>query len=403
MASVYRQTYKRPLPAGAEIVERKGERIARWTDRRGRRRSAPLTEDGARVRQEYRCWYASWAGADGRRQTAKGFTDREATRAMAERNERAAARQRQGLVGPDPVRQTAPLSDVIDEYLAELEALGRSPKHRYNMRLRLVQTAEAASWPTLAAVRPDGMARWLVRLHGMGRAQRTVNHWLESARAFTRWAVARGYLDADPLSRVAKAEGAQPRRRRRALDEDELRRLLDVAPPARRLLYLAAVWTGLRRSELRALRWRHVVGLGAAGASIRLPAREQKSGREDVLPVGAELAAALMAEQRRVRPHPEAPVVFVPQKLKGWKNDLRKAGIPFEDAEGRRADFHALRMTLCTRLARAGVPVRTAMQLMRHSDIRLTTKVYTDPTLLDAAGAIDSLPALAGAAGRKKA
>jgi integrase len=403
MASVYRQTYKRPVPAGAELVERKGVRVARWSDTKGRRKTAPLSADGLSVVLEYRCWYASWPGADGRRRTAKGSTDREATQAMAERMERAAARQRQGIAGPDAARQAAPLSEMIEEYLAELAALGRSQKHRYNMRLRLTRTAAEAGWPTLAAVRPDGMARWMVRLHLDGKAQRTVNHWLESARAFTRWAAARGYTDADPLARVPKAEGAQPRRRRRALTEAELGRLLAAAPARRRLLYLAAVWTGLRRAELRALRWGHVEGLGAAGASIRLPGHEQKSGRGDVLPVGAVLAAALLAEWRRLRPAAHEPVLFVPTKLKGWKNDLRKAGIAFLDQDGRRADFHALRLTLCTRLARAGVPVRTAMQLMRHSDIRLTTKVYVDPTLLDAAGAIDSLPALTNPARRRKA
>jgi len=31
---------------------------------------------------------------------------------------------------------------------------------------------------------------------------------------------------------------------------------------------------------------------------------------------------------------------------------------------------------------------------MRHSDIRLTMETYTDPKLLDVAGALDSLPAL---------
>lgn len=40
------------------------------------------------------------------------------------------------------------------------------------------------------------------------------------------------------------------------------------------------------------------------------------------------------------------------------------------------------------------VPVRTAQAAMRHSDPSLTANVYTDPKLLDVAGAVASLPDL---------
>jgi hypothetical protein len=38
--------------------------------------------------------------------------------------------------------------------------------------------------------------------------------------------------------------------------------------------------------------------------------------------------------------------------------------------------------------------MRTAMQLMRHTDIRLTANIYTDPSLLDMTGAVEQLPRL---------
>jgi uncharacterized protein involved in outer membrane biogenesis len=37
---------------------------------------------------------------------------------------------------------------------------------------------------------------------------------------------------------------------------------------------------------------------------------------------------------------------------------------------------------------------RTAQAAMRHSSLDLTMNVYTDPSLLDAAGALDLLPEL---------
>jgi hypothetical protein len=45
-------------------------------------------------------------------------------------------------------------------------------------------------------------------------------------------------------------------------------------------------------------------------------------------------------------------------------------------------------------LAQVGEPTRTTLELMRHTDIRLTTQVYADPTLLDTVGAVNQLPRL---------
>ena len=53
-----------------------------------------------------------------------------------------------------------------------------------------------------------------------------------------------------------------------------------------------------------------------------------------------------------------------------------------------------MRTTFGTLLSKAGVYPRTAQAAMRHSDIGLTMGVYTDPKLLDVAGAVESLPAL---------
>jgi hypothetical protein len=74
------------------------------------------------------------------------------------------------------------------------------------------------------------------------------------------------------------------------------------------------------------------------------------------------------------------------------KADLKAANIPFVDAKGRRADFHSLRHTLATNLALAGVAPRVAMEAMRHSDIRLTTKTYTDADMLPVTDAVAKLP-----------
>ncbi len=75
--------------------------------------------------------------------------------------------------------------------------------------------------------------------------------------------------------------------------------------------------------------------------------------------------------------------------------DGELGGIAKRDDRGRTVDLHSLRHTFGTCLSRGGVAPRTAQAAMRHSTIDLTRKAYTDPRLLDVAGALAALPGLA--------
>ena len=55
-------------------------------------------------------------------------------------------------------------------------------------------------------------------------------------------------------------------------------------------------------------------------------------------------------------------------------------------------DFHSFRHTFCTLLHRAGVPMREAMELMRHNDARLTMSIYADSSLFALRPAVEKLP-----------
>jgi hypothetical protein len=67
---------------------------------------------------------------------------------------------------------------------------------------------------------------------------------------------------------------------------------------------------------------------------------------------------------------------------------------PKDDERGRTVDVHTLRHSFGTLMSKGGVSLRTAQAAMRHSDINLTMNTYTDPRLLDVAGAMDALPLL---------
>jgi len=96
-----------------------------------------------------------------------------------------------------------------------------------------------------------------------------------------------------------------------------------------------------------------------------------------------------------VRLPDDAPLFDVPDGLvRVFNRDLRVAGIPKHDDRGRVLDIHSLRHTFGTHLSKGGVAPRVAQAAMRHSTLELTMNTYTDPRLLDVAGALDVLPTL---------
>jgi site-specific recombinase XerD len=68
--------------------------------------------------------------------------------------------------------------------------------------------------------------------------------------------------------------------------------------------------------------------------------------------------------------------------METFRRDLSRAGIVSQDEQGRRVDLHSLRVTFGTNLILSGAHPRVAQELMRHSDIRQTMKLYTDVSKL---------------------
>ena len=179
----------------------------------------------------------------------------------------------------------------------------------------------------------------------------------------------------------------------------------------RALIYRTLVLTGLRKGELASLTVGQLDFDGPVAYAI-LNAADEKNRRGSSIPLRADLAAELsswlayrLCELQAEacddgRPIPlrlpaSTPLFHVATGLtRILDRDLAVAGIPKRDERNRVVDVHALRVTFCTYLSLAGVPLRTAQEAMRHCKPELTANIYTDPKLLDVAGAINALPAL---------
>ncbi len=65
MGNVYKETFTKPLPAGAKIIVRKGRRLAEWKDAKGKTRTARLTAAGDRIAVEAGTYTAKYRDGSG--------------------------------------------------------------------------------------------------------------------------------------------------------------------------------------------------------------------------------------------------------------------------------------------------------------------------------------------------
>ena len=144
-------------------------------------------------------------------------------------------------------------------------------------------------------------------------------------------------------------------------------------------IFLTAAFTGLRRGEILALRWRDV---DFAASTIRVRASyaagkltTPKSGKVRAVPMAPEVASALARLDQRVRFVGEDEFVFagesgVPLNGDALSSRYEKA---LEVAGLRRLRFHDLRHTFGTRMIREA-DIRRVQEWMGHADIQTTMK-----------------------------
>jgi integrase len=375
---------------------------SRWVDASGRKCSME-TPGAKRVESRF---YTVQVVVDGRTRTIKGYTDKAASLQMGAKLERAKAQGAQCLDDPFKVHRARRLSEHVADWIAELRQLGRDHVYVGLCETRMARLISECGWGSLSAVNAERFMQWrstatstvgTARVKGSNvktMGARTMNHYFETLRTFCRWCIKRKRLASNPVAEVLLVEtSGKLRRQRRALTELEIAALLAVVPDRHQLHYRIILNTGLRRDELRQLRWGDVK-LGPPLPCIRLRGETTKAKRSDVLPLRADLAELLA----KVAAGDDLRVCKTMPSMESHKRYLAKAGIAYEDEQKRRADFHALRHTYGTMLARAGIAPRVAMSLMRHTDMNLTMNVYTDPRVFDLAGAVEKLPGLDGPA-----
>jgi integrase len=369
-------------------------------------------------------WIARWYSHSGKRpERSTKTTDRRAAERILNQYLAKDALRREGVVDATLDRHATearlPLAQHVEAYLAHCERAGFDAEHRASKARHLKKVAEVAGITRLGELTVDALERYLASIKDAKRSARSVNFARQIVVTFMAWAVKTGRVGSNHLKVVAKMDEARDRRRiRRPLTDDELARLLAVAREyGREAWYLAAALAGLRKGDLRAITWADVNFTDST-----LTIRQGKAKRVDVVPMHPQLAVALKA---RLKAHPAMPTARVWSETVGNKTrlmDFVRAGIArwevvtdkddkpvyvvrrgkrvpkmrfnVSDELGHVIDLHALRTTLGTRLARAGVAPQVAKSIMRHSDYRTTLSHYTVLGLHDTSAAVAKLPSI---------
>ncbi len=393
----------------------------------------------------YYVTWTDWTGEGGawakRERSQRAFASGDESMALGHRLEEQALRRKLALPEFASERRTAlrsrPLSEHVADYREHLESKSNSTKHVAETIAMIEDVASALNWTALSQLDAAGLTSHLNTRAKAGRSARTVNKRRGALRSFARWLCDQSRLDADPFRGVPTRRELSDRRRvRRALEEEEIRRVIDAAAKGpdwiertrgghvkvaitgheRAMLYRLDVATGLRAEELRSLSPRNF-RLDGDRPCVIVEAAYSKRRKRDEQPIPSELAGQLRAflagkrENVRIWRMGLYTATMFQRDLAAaraaWIEEARTAGereqrersrfLCERDHAGQVADFHALRHTFITRLARANVPPKVAQTLARHSSITLTLDRYTHLGTDDQARALESLPSVESA------
>ena len=211
-------------------------------------------------------------------------------------------------------------------------------------------------------------------------------------------------FDRNPITLVRQS--AKRRKIPDVLTAEETQRLLSVLAIKERTLVLMAVGTGLRRSELFALK-RKDVDFDAKQASVTRSIVGQVVGickteaSQNPVPLHESLAQALLEWRKHTSFRKREDWVFASPHSSGKHPYWAQAIMRYHIAPAsrriqsqKRVGWHTFRHTYSTMLKQLGTDIKVMQELLRHSSVRCTLDTYTQaimPAKRAAQGAVLSL------------
>jgi integrase len=281
------------------------------------------------------------------------------------------------------------MADAGAELVRMLELRGRKKSHRLTVAADLRNHIEPFfAGKQLAQITPRDIERYIL-VKRRTLAIKTVRNHLNTIHSVFELGLQREWCQSNPVKLAERPVIRKAETRIKFLDHDELERLLATPSPpdafggVERTLYLTAAMTGLHQGELLGLRWRDI---DFAARKVRVVSpyvrgefgdpKSEGSGRS--VPLAERVSHAFLKLRSRSPYAADKDLVFCHPQT---GNPLDRAKLTrrfkkaIERASVREITFHELRHTFGTRMAGAGVPMRTLQHWLGHADAK-TTQVY---------------------------
>lgn len=332
--------------------------------------------------------------------------------------------------GQDPVPANVALGDYLDAWLAETirarVATGKlaattAQGYATHVKVHLKPRLGAARLRTL---RPGQVAAMMADMMGEGLSA--------SSAVRVRATLSKALSDAEHEGLVERnaARLAEPpeveQRVVSTFSADEVKRILEVCETHRLgAMYVLGLYTGMRSSELRGLRWsdvdldactyrvattmhrihkRHAAIVGASGLVEGKP-KNKKSGAETALSRAAvevlrahrkaqaaeRLSAPTWADPDRVFTSSTGKPLDASAAVRRWQAILADAGVAYHAPDGKGRGLHELRRSFATALRQAGVSIEEVQRLGRWSSPRILLESYSGTEDERLRGAVDRL------------
>ena len=194
-------------------------------------------------------------------------------------------------------------------------------------------------------------------------------------------------FDRNPITLVRHS--AKRRKIPDVLTVEEAQRPLSVLAVKERAMVLMALGTGLRRSELFALKWK-AVDFAAERISVTRSIVSQVVGTckteasQEPVPLQSGLADALLVWRRQTSYRKREDWVFASPHSQGrhpvWAQAIMRYHIrpgAQKTALQKRVGWHTFRHTYSTMLKLVGADIKVMQELLRHSSVRCTLDTYT--------------------------
>jgi integrase len=380
------------------------------------------------------------------RRVITGCYDLKATQAIARKLEDEARQIRRGVIDTKAERlahsEALPLANHLAAFVSMMQGKGVTEEHVKRTEAFIRGVVDACGFKMAGYLDAARVSAHVADLRANGKHARSINARLTAIKSFTRWLFRTERIRTDPMMQVAKLNAKADRQHiRRAMNDDELARLiaaaqtgpdwtwqegkdkagaeyhletLAISGPDRAMLYRLAAETGLRAGELASLTPTNFLLADMDKAAVKVSAAYSKHRRDDLVPLRRDFAQAVVAFLEG-KPA-DVPLFNVPHRTADMlRSDLeaarqawlKEARTPQDrerrektcfcvpvDSSGHVLDFHALRHTFITRLARSGITPAVAKSLARHSTITLTMDHYTHTLIGDERAALDCLPTM---------